>query len=183
MRKILLLVTAIVILVVLGGTTPVMTDDGGLRGVGPRAVVANLRGFDEVPALSTTGQGRFIATLNAAGTELTFQLNYSNLVGNVAQAHIHFGQLGVNGGIMLFLCTNLGNGPAGTQACPGTNSGGVNGNLTAAEIVSSASAQGIALGEFSEVLRAIRAGIAYANVHSDLYPGGEIRGQLIFIPE
>ncbi len=34
------------------------------------------------------------------------------------QAHIHVGQSGVNGGIAVFLCSNLGNGPAGTQACP-----------------------------------------------------------------
>jgi CHRD domain len=30
------------------------------------------------------------------------------------------------------------------------------------------------------VLRAIRAGIVYANVHTDQLPGGSIRGQLDF---
>jgi CHRD domain-containing protein len=33
-------------------------------------------------------------------------------------------------------------------------------------------------GEFAELLAAIRAGYVYANVHSALFPGGEIRGQL-----
>ncbi len=34
------------------------------------------------------------------------------------QAHVHFGQMSVNGGVSFFLCSNLGNGPAGTQVCP-----------------------------------------------------------------
>jgi len=38
--------------------------------------------------------------------------------------------------------------------------------------------QGIKPGEYAELLRAIRAGATYANVHSSLYPSGEIRAQL-----
>jgi CHRD domain len=38
--------------------------------------------------------------------------------------------------------------------------------------------QGIAAGEFDELVRAIRAGVTYANVHSEKFPGGEIRGQI-----
>jgi hypothetical protein len=38
--------------------------------------------------------------------------------------------------------------------------------------------QGIAAGEFSELVDALRAGRAYANVHSSKFPGGEIRGQI-----
>ncbi|HZB30841.1 MAG TPA: CHRD domain-containing protein [Streptosporangiaceae bacterium] len=39
------------------------------------------------------------------------------------------------------------------------------------------SAQGIAAGEFAELVKAIRAGFAYVNVHSTLYPVGELRAQ------
>jgi hypothetical protein len=39
-------------------------------------------------------------------------------------------------------------------------------------------AQGIAAGEFAELVKAIRARRAYANVHSLKFPGGEIRGQI-----
>jgi hypothetical protein len=38
--------------------------------------------------------------------------------------------------------------------------------------------QGIAAGEFAELVRAIKAGRTYVNVHTTKYPGGEIRGQI-----
>ena len=47
----------------------------------------------------------------------------------------------------------------------------------AADVVGPA-VQGIALGEFGELLRAMRKGVTYANVHSDKHPSGEIRGNI-----
>ena len=49
--------------------------------------------------------------------------------------------------------------------------------VTAADVIGP-TGQGIAAGEFAEVLRAIRQGVAYANVHSMRNLGGEIRGQI-----
>ena len=143
--------------------------------------VARLRGFEEVPALSTPGGGRFEATINAAGTELAYEVSYFNLEGNITQSHIHFAQKGVNGGIVVFLCSNLGNGPAGTQTCP-AGPGSIHGTIHSADVIG-ASSQGLGAGELFAVLRSIRAGIAYANVHTDKFPGGEIRGQILFTPE
>jgi len=60
-------------------------------------------------------------------------------------------------------------------ACPA--SGKVTGTVTATDVIGPA-AQGIAPGEFAEALRALRAGMTYANVHSTKFPGGEIRGQI-----
>ena len=180
MKKLLAVGVAIVVAMVLGGTTPVLTNVGGLRNVGPRGVVANLHGFEEVPAIASDGAGRFTATVDVAGTSMSYELSYAGLTGAILQAHIHFGQHDVNGGIVLFLCSNLGNGPAGTQLCPAAP-GGVVGSLTATEVIGGASAQGIPAGDLQKVLRAIRAGIAYANVHSSVFPGGEIRGQLQFV--
>jgi len=81
----------------------------------------------------------------------------------------------VAGGISVFLCSNLGNGPAGTQACP--QSGTVTGTLRPVDVIGP-DGQGIAPDEFAELVKALRAGVAYANVHSSVWPGGEIRGQL-----
>ncbi len=135
---------------------------------------AHLDGFAEVPALSTTGSGEL--SVHMSGDALNYALSYTALEGNILQSHIHLGQTGVNGGISVFLCTNLGNGPAGTPTCP-VPPATVTGTLTATEVVGPAG-QGIAPGEFEELLRAIEAGATYGNVHTDLYPGGEIRGQL-----
>lgn len=144
-----------------------------VRGV----ATAHLRSYEEVPALSTPGSGDFVATINAAGTEMNYQLRFSNLQGKVLQSHIHFGQKAVNGGIMIFLCSNLGNGPAGTQACP-ADGGTISGVIQAANVTGNA--QGIAPGELFEIIQGLRGGVTYVNVHTDLFPGGEIRGQLQF---
>jgi hypothetical protein len=147
-----------------------------LSGAVAEPATAQLSSFEEVPAISTRATGSFRAGLRNSG--FNYKLKYNNLKGNVTQAHIHFAQRGVNGGIVVFLCTNLGNGPEGTPACPGDTDGVVNGSITAALVVAGGNAQGIAAGELTKVLSAIRAGVAYVNVHSDLFPGGEIRGQL-----
>ena len=53
----------------------------------------------------------------------------------------------------------------------------VTGVVTAADVVAVPSV-GIGAGEFAEVIRAMRKGDTYANVHTTLFPGGEIRGQI-----
>ena len=135
-----------------------------------------LSGYQEVPAVSTAANGQFQATLTPERDGLTYKLSYTALEGNVTQAHIHFGQPAVAGAISVFLCSNLGNGPAGTQACP-PGPATVEGTIKAADVIGPA-AQGIAAGEFEELLRAMRSGMTYANVHSTKFPGGEIRAQL-----
>lgn len=136
-----------------------------------------LTGYEETPlALSTTGSGQARIEINDRRDELKYRLSYTALEGDVLQAHIHFGAPAQTGGISVFFCSNLGNGPAGTQECPPAPAT-VTGTLTPADVIGPA-AQGIAAGEFDELVDAIRAGLAYVNVHSTLYPGGEIRGQI-----
>ena len=142
-----------------------------------------LTGYQEVPAVSTTGSGTFNARISNDESRIDWELSYSDLEGAVQQAHIHFGNLGVNGGITVFLCTNLGNGPAGTQPCPAPPAT-ISGTILAADVspnipaTAAARTQGINTGEIDELIRAIRAGATYVNVHSTLWPGGEIRSQI-----
>jgi hypothetical protein len=144
---------------------------------------AVLVGFEEPPAISTIGSGEFGARITNDGKEIAYELSYSDLESSVTQAHIHFGQRGVNGGITVFLCTNLGNGPAGTQPCPPPPAT-ITGTITASDVsppipaTAAARMQGLDTGELDELIGAIRAGITYANVHSTTFPGGEIRGQI-----
>jgi hypothetical protein len=136
----------------------------------------SLSGYEEVPALSTTGTGSFMAMIAPGDMSVQYELTYDSLEGDVTQAHIHFGNAGTNGGVAVFICSNLGNGPAGTPPCP-TPPATVTGTFTAADVVGPAG-QGIAAGELDELLRAVRAGSTYINVHSTLYPGGEIRSKI-----
>jgi hypothetical protein len=165
-------VLVVVALVGVGGVTAAVASGGDDRS----RFETNLTGYEEAPVtFSTTGNGTFRAAISKSADEIRYQLTYSGLEGAVEQAHIHLGGKALANGISVFLCTNLGNGPAGTQACPA--SGTVTGTIRPVDVIGP-TAQGIAPGEFAELVRAIRAGATYANVHTDLRPGGEIRGQL-----
>jgi hypothetical protein len=140
---------------------------------------AKLIGFQEVPALLSTGEGELTATVDPTRTSITFTLTYSGLLADALQSHIHIGQRGVNGGIMVFFCTNLPVPPAGVpapQSCP-LREGTITGVLTAADVVGPL-AQGITPLNLDDVISAIQSGQIYANVHSTRWPGGEIRGQI-----
>ena len=142
---------------------------------GGREVRERLIGYQEVPSISTTGVGDFRARVR--DNEIKYSLSYKDVEGDVTQSHIHIGQEGVSGGISVFLCTNLSNGPAGTQPCPGPHQGSIRGTIRPADVIGP-TGQGVKPGEYAELLQAIRAGVTYANIHSTLYPGGEIRAQL-----
>lgn len=144
-------------------------------------LATTLRGFEEVPVVSSAAGGTFTATLSDDRSTIEYELNYT-LTGHVTQAHIHIGQKSVNGGISIWFCSNLASPPTppGTQPCP-DSPGTVHGTITAADVVGP-SGQGITPGEFFEAQRAILRGNGYANVHSDLFPGGEIRGQILVVP-
>ena len=136
------------------------------------AFKARLGGFQETPAISTTGSGSLEVTVNGGGTALAYNLKFSNLQGGSAgAAHIHIGQAGVAGGVAAFLC-----GGGGKPACPAAG-GTVSGTIQAADVLA-IPAQGLAAGDLGSLLKAMRAGVTYANVHTATFPGGEIRGQI-----
>jgi len=142
----------------------------------PFLVRAWLTGFEETPStLSSPGRGFFRATVDEDAGTIQYSLTYDG-VANVAQSHLHLGAHHTTGGISVFLCSNLGNGPAGTQACP-QSPGQISGTIHSADVIGP-TGQGIAAGEFAELLTAIRHDVVYVNVHSQQFPGGEIRGQL-----
>lgn len=149
----------------------IATGGGGFHG--------DLKGYQEVPAVSTGAHGTFTANRAPGGQSIDYRLTYSGLESNATQAHIHFGQKRVNGGISVWLCSNLPSPPtpAGfSRPCP-QRRGTVTGTITASDVVGP-TGQGIKPTELGELLRAIRRGFAYANVHSADIPGGEIRAQL-----
>jgi CHRD domain len=168
MRK-LVLAVALVVAASLTVVAAVAIAHGG-NGGNHRA---NLNGYQETTgpgSISTTGKGTL--RLRVEGNEIHYRLRYQNIEGTtVTQAHIHFAQRHVAGGIIAFLC-------AGTEAPCTSPNGDISGVITAAEIIGPAG-QGIQAGSFAEAVRAIRAGATYANVHSNIWPQGEIRGQIL----
>ena len=97
----------------------------------------------------------------------------------MTQSHIHVGQLGVNGSVVIFLCQTATNPDPTGLAPPCPQEGSVTGTITAANVIAGATAsQQLTAGDLAAVVTAIRAGAAYANVHTNVSPGGEIRGQI-----
>ena len=163
---------------------------------GPIHFKTQLKGVNEVPPNATRGTGELTATISADRQSITYTLTYSNLEGTsgvgsnrLLFAHFHFGLPREAAGVMVFLCNNTGVAPGGVPACPddGTGSGTVSGTITNADVVGP-KAQGIltegaggaaetAADAFGEVLKAIEEGASYTNVHTQTFPGGEIRGQ------
>jgi CHRD domain len=142
-------------------------------------VHARLKGFREVPAISSPAAGRFRAVIDDKARTIAYELSYFGLTGDVVQAHIHLGQRSVNGAISVFLCqTEASPDPSGlAPRC--RRSGTVTGMLQAANMIEGdIVGQGLAPGEFDELVAAIRAGVTYVNVHSSTFPAGEVRGQI-----
>lgn len=145
-----------------------------VAGAGDRSnnAKATLTGYQEVPAVSSTGTGTLDLRIDDEAQTIEYELTYENLEGTITTAsHIHLGQAAVNGGVSAFFC-----GGGGRPACTPT-SGTFTGVITPADVIGPA-AQGIAAGEFAELVQAIRAGVTYVNVHTNKHPGGEIRGQV-----
>lgn len=142
---------------------------------------ATLTGYEEVPVVSTIANGDFRAIIeDGANDHFHYTLVYSGLQGTITQAHIHIAQLSVNGSIVIWLCQTATNpDPTGlSPQCP--QEGTVIGRITAANVIAGGTpGQQLGAGDYAGTITAMRAGAAYANVHtSPLSTGGEIRGQI-----
>jgi hypothetical protein len=166
---------AVLTLALVAIVSVVFAHDDGRRAL--RNLSARLSGYQEVNAVSTTGKATFFARINRDETAIDWKLSYEDMESVVTQAHIHFNGRGLNGPIVVFFCTNLGNGPAGTQACP-AQPATVEGTIVAADVLAGAATQGLEAGNLAELIDALRAGATYANVHTTGRPGGETRGQI-----
>ena len=144
---------------------------------------ATFSGFEEVGALNaetgaifSPGKGTLNLDLNRNARTIAFKLSFSGLSAPVTQSHIHFGKRHVPGGVMVFFCTNLNNGPPGTQLCP-AGGGTVTGTITGGSVVGPA-AQHVTPGDFDALVAALVSDTAYGNIHTTAFPSGEIRGQI-----
>lgn len=146
--------------------------DRGKGGNGGNNFKTGLTGFQETPSESTPGNGNFRARIQ--NNEIHYRLHYEDFEvaeGATTQAHIHFGQRGVAGGVSAFLCGG-GDKPPCTPL-----EGTFEGVIDAADVIGP-TGQNIAAGEMAELIRAMRKGYTYANVHTATNPAGLVRGQI-----
>ena len=152
-----------------------------------------LTDFGEVAPQLTGGTGTFHGTLSEDGTRIDWTLTYTGLTGAAQMAHIHFGPRQNTGGVVVFFCNTMAGGAgsrnggtitsaaAAAFACPddGTpaHAGTITGFWTKAD-VQAVTAQNVVAGNFAGLVRFLRAGLGYCNVHTVAHPGGEIRGQV-----
>jgi CHRD domain len=153
-------------------TYAVAGRDGPREPPNSKEFKAQLNGFNETPSVSSTGWGDFRAKL-VDENKLHYKFTYHDLEGGTSLfAHVHFGSRYVAAGVAFFLC----GGSTKPTPCPNV-SGHVEGDVTPADVIGP-NGQGIEPGSFAEILRAMRAGHSYVNIHTTRWPGGEIRGQI-----
>ena len=147
-----------------------------------RQLHADLSGFEEVlagvgGAVFSEGTGEFRGRIRPGDAAIDYTLSYAFPdTTSVTQAHFHFGQLHTTGGIVVFLCSNLPDPPAGTPACP-SPAGSVTDVIDASKVLAQAG-QGFPEGDLAALIEALRAGVVYVNVHTEAFQSGEIRGQV-----
>lgn len=146
-------------------------------------IKARLIGYQEVPSVASDAVGEFRGHISHDGQSIDYELTFGGLQGTVQQSHIHIAQAGVNGSVVIWLCqTQTTPAPASvagiTPFCP--QEGTVTGQITAANVIAGSTAsQQLKAGDLARAIDAMRAGVAYVNVHTTpLSPGGEIRGQI-----
>jgi hypothetical protein len=130
-------------------------------------------GYQETPGVWSTGTGSFKAEIDDDAQVITFELTYSGLSAPALVSHIHFGNRFTAGGVSAFLC-----GDTKPPCPPGTTTEAtVTGTIMPSDVIGPA-AQGIAPGQFDRLVKAIRDGMTYANIHTSNFPAGEIRAQI-----
>jgi hypothetical protein len=126
---------------------------------------ANLIGAEEVPPVSTRAYATIDLRLSSDGRRLHYTLTVYNIL-DATEAHIHVGRRGTNGPVVAYLFGHL---------CKGINlaSAVITGVLTHNDLKGPLAGHSLA-----SLLNEMNRGNAYANVHTQAHPKGEIRGQI-----
>lgn len=132
----------------------------GLAGAASTKLQATMNGSSEVPRTDSAATGTANFTVAANGKSITYRLTATGLSGPAQAAHLHLGKSGQAGGVMIAISTKPFSLPR-------------QGTLTAKQFSATGSVK-----TFAQAVRAVRAGNTYVNIHTQKFPGGEIRGQV-----
>jgi hypothetical protein len=119
---------------------------------------ALLSGLNETTPNASPATGFGTVVLNAAQTQITVDESWSGLLASATASHIH--------------------GPAGV----GTNAA-VMFPFTGVPAATSGSIPQQVFAITPTEVAYLQSGLLYMNIHTSVFPGGEIRGQLVLVPE
>jgi hypothetical protein len=134
-----------------------------VAGASEQKYTAKLSGKEEVPPNESPATG--LAWVKTMNETVGYKVNVTD-IDKATAAHIHFGEAGKNGPIILTLYksdkpTELKNGTLGEA------------NVTASNLEGPMKGKAI-----TDLVTAMKNGTTYVNVHSTDFPDGEMRGQL-----
>ena len=155
--------TMILTIVIAGGTYSFLTTTNLTSEVFAQSEKFNakLTGQEEVPPVDTQATG--MAEFMPNGENVNYMINATNIK-NVTEGHIHKGVNGTNGPIVVTLF----------MAEPNTNDVNEKGSITADKLRGPLEGKAI-----TDLVASMKNGSTYANIHTDLKPNGEIRGQIM----
>lgn len=137
--------------------------------------VADLSGLNEVPPNAATGTG--FTTLLVEGNMLWVSLDFAGLSGPAAAGHIHCCALAnANAGVAVGFDIPL----VATGSFDAVYDLSLAATYTAGFLTASGGTAALAQ---ARLLDAFDSGEAYVNLHTAMFPPGEIRGQIMAIPE
>jgi hypothetical protein len=153
---------------------------GGLAFAEDSRFEATLSGAQEVVVIGgvfvpggtdTDATGRIDARFDKAFTSVRVNLRIEGLTGTFAAAHFHCGRPGQNGPVAFGLVS------PGPLVFDGK---GIRGTLTNLGFTGAdcSAVVGRPVNNIAALAFAMRDGLIYANVHTDVFPAGEIRGQM-----
>lgn len=132
-----------------------------------REFTAHLSGGNEAPTVVSTGAyGVATVTLNMSTQEVTYRIQVFNMPSGTTQAHFHVGGPGAAGPIVVNI-------PVSPQ---------VSNDFTLSSTAGPSLLQprpDSGIRSWEDFIQSLVGGQLYLNVHSNVNPGGEIRGQVI----
>lgn len=169
-------IVCLIALVVALGTFPAVAKADTL------VFIATLTGAQEVPPAASPGIGFAVVTVDTVAHTLMVSVTFSGLVSPTTVSHIHCcAPPGINAGVATPVPTFPGF-PAGVQDGSYTNTFDLT-NISSFNPAFITAQGGTVFGAEAALLAGLLNGTAYFNIHTMMFPGGEIRGQLHLVPE
>lgn len=133
--------------------------------------IATLTGAQEVPEVATPASGEMKARFDDGFTKVKINLRVRNLIGSLTRVHFHCARPSANGPIVFGIID------PGRLTFDGKR---IRGTLTNEDFngANCVTTSGRPVENIAALVFAMQDGLIYVNVHTDMFPAGEIRGQM-----